>query len=1018
MTYPVFFQKILHNLNDSQRLAVDQIDGPVMVIAGPGTGKTHILAARIGKILLDTDTQPDNILCLTFTDAGVYAMRQRLVKMLGIDAYKIQIHTFHSFCNMVILEHPEKFGRVDMRPITDLERIEIIQEVLSKISADSPLVNKTGGKFANETQCRQLFQMMKSENWTADKVVSAIDTYINNLPSTPGYFYQRDNSSKGIKKGDPKTSDIEEKSRKLEKTKAAALLFDEYEETLRKNGLYEFQDMINWVSKAFKENEWLLRNYQERFLYFLVDEFQDTNGAQTDILKLLVDFWESPNVFIVGDDDQSIYEFQGARLENLASFYNTFQSDLKVIVLDYNYRSSQEILDSAGKLIEKNNLRAINKIGSGNLRKELTSGNKELAVIKGGIRLAQFEDEIQEIIGIKKRIKELLKTGVKHSEIAVIYAKNKDGEKLAASFKRDEIPFQTKKVEDALKYHPVAQLLKILHYIELETQHPFSGEHLLFEILNYEFFGLKPLDIHQWAIARQLETEKKHNFRTWLTHEDYLAKIDFKTREGFIRVSEILEQLMADRFNYPALQYIEKVMHKSGFILHGLKRPDKIFFMSAIKGFLQFVKEIPESDPDYILDVIEKMTKYQLIIPVFRISGQKDAVQLLTAHSAKGLEFDHVFMFNLTDKEWSRKGGGGSYRFSMPDNLVPQQEQDYLESRRRLFYVGMTRAKKGLNFSYSGEQRTSFVDEAILDSGIQAIPEIVFEEEMLAELETELLTSTVPILGENEQDLISNFLENWKMSASSLNEYLKCPVGFYYKVVLGVSTQTNESMTYGSAIHKALERYFRKFQNENLAEFPSAKILTDFFEEEMESKARFFSPQGFDVFSTMGIRNLDEYYTNSVNRWSKDFKVEYQIKETKFGEIPLTGTLDKIEIMPEENIVRIVDYKTSKADKSKINPPGEKMPFGGDYWRQMWFYKILFESFDSQKRKVSGAMIDYAGHQETQEFSHIDIYFDPAQEEQFLEILESAYQKITHQEFDQGCGQPHCEWCNFINPHD
>ncbi|MEY2904773.1 MAG: hypothetical protein RJA52_789, partial [Bacteroidota bacterium] len=182
MTYPVFFQKILHNLNDSQRLAVDQIDGPVMVIAGPGTGKTHILAARIGKILLDTDTQPDNILCLTFTDAGVYAMRQRLVKMLGIDAYKIQIHTFHSFCNMVILEHPEKFGRVDMRPITDLERIEIIQEVLSKISADSPLVNKTGGKFANETQCRQLFQMMKSENWTADKVVSAIDTYINNLP--------------------------------------------------------------------------------------------------------------------------------------------------------------------------------------------------------------------------------------------------------------------------------------------------------------------------------------------------------------------------------------------------------------------------------------------------------------------------------------------------------------------------------------------------------------------------------------------------------------------------------------------------------------------------------------------------------------------------------------------------------------------------------------------------------------------------------------------------------------------
>jgi len=330
MTYPLFFQKILDDLNDAQRLAVEQIEGPVMVIAGPGTGKTHILAARIGKILLDTDTQPENILCLTFTEAGVFAMRQRLVKMLGISAYKINIHTFHSFCNTVIQEHPEKFGRLDMRPITDLERIEIIQEVLAKIRPDSPLVNKTGGKFANETQCRQLFQMMKSENWSSDYVIQKIDDYIKDLPVTEGFFYVNNNAKRGIKAGDPKTDAIQEKETKLAKTKAAALLFDHYEATLREKGLYEFQDMINWVSRAFKENEWLLQEYQERFLYFLVDEFQDTNGAQMDILKHLVDYWESPNVFIVGDDDQSIYEFQGARLENLASFYKTFERDVHV----------------------------------------------------------------------------------------------------------------------------------------------------------------------------------------------------------------------------------------------------------------------------------------------------------------------------------------------------------------------------------------------------------------------------------------------------------------------------------------------------------------------------------------------------------------------------------------------------------------------------------------------------------------------------------------------------------------
>lgn len=1017
MTYPLFFQKILDDLNPAQRLAVEQIEGPVMVIAGPGTGKTHILAARIGKILLDTDTQPENILCLTFTDAGVFAMRQRLVKLLGISAYKINIHTFHSFCNSVIQEHPEKFGRLDMRPITDLERIEIIQEVLAKIPPDSPLVNKTGGKFANETQCRQLFQMMKSENWTSDYVIQKIDDYIKDLPTTDGFFYLKNNAKKGIKAGDPKHDAIKEKEAKLAKTKAAALLFDNYEAALREKGLYEFQDMINWVSRAFKENEWLLQEYQERFLYFLVDEFQDTNGAQMDILKHLVDYWESPNIFIVGDDDQSIYEFQGARLENLASFYATFERDLKVIVLDYNYRSSQDILDSAGLLIDKNKLRAINKIGSGVLEKKLIAGNKDLAEIKGGIRLSQFQEEIHEIIGIKKRINELLRTGVKPSEIAVIYAKNKDGDKLANSLHLSHIPFQTKKIEDALKYFPINQLLKILRYIELEIRYPFSGDFLLFEILNFEFFGLKPSEIHHWALSRRLSGDQKTSFRKWLTHDSFFQNIEEATKQKFKNIAEIFDQLMVDRYNYPPLQYVEKVMHKTGFILSGLRREDKFFFMSAVKGFLQFIKEMPESDPALILEVIEKMIKHQLIIPVLKIAGQKESVQLLTAHSAKGLEFEHVFMFNLIEKEWSKRGGGGNYRFSLPDNLAPQQEQDYLESRRRLFYVAMTRAKKGLNFSYSGEGRTSFIDEAIQGSGIQAIPEKLSEEEIFGEIEAEMLTSTALILGEREEDFIANFLEKWKMSASSLSQYLKCPVAFYYTTILGVPSESSDAMTYGEVIHKALERYFKYYQTASLVEFPDSKVLTDYFDEEMENKRRFFSPHGFEVFSAMGNRNLDEYHSNSASRWNKDFRVEFEVKETKFEDIPITGKLDKIEIQLDGR-VKIIDYKTSKVDVNKTFAPTDKLPFGGDYWRQMWFYKILFETGDVQKRKVSGAVIDYAGHQESSEHLHLDINFNAEDEVQFLEIIRNAYQRIKQREFNQGCGDSNCRWCNFTNPHD
>jgi len=439
--------------------------------------------------------------------------------------------------------------------------------------------------------------------------------------------------------------------------------------------------------------------------------------------------------------------------------------------------------------------------------------------------------------------------------------------------------------------------------------------------------------------------------------------------------------------------------------------------MSAVKGFLQFIKEMPESDPGALLEVTETLIQHQLIIPVYKIAGQKEAIQLLTAHSAKGLEFEHVFMFNLVEKEWSKRGGSGNFRFSLPDNLAPQQEQDYLESRRRLFYVGMTRAKKGLNFSYSGEGRTSFIDEAIYGSGIQAIPEKLNEEEIFSEIETELLTSTAPILGEREEDCISSFLEKWKMSASSLSQYLKCPVAFYYTPILGVPSEISDAMTYGEVIHKALERYFKFYQTASLVEFPDSKVLTDYFDEEMENKRRFFSPHGFEVFSAMGNRNLDEYYTNSANRWNKDFRVEFEVNETKFEDITITGKLDKIEIQPDGR-VRIIDYKTSKVDVKKISAPTDKLPFGGDYWRQMWFYKILFETGDAKKRKVSGAVIDYAGHQESSEQLHLDIHFNNQEEDQFLEILRNAYQRIQQREFNQGCEDVNCRWCNFTNPHD
>ena len=350
--YNKAFAKELKRLNPAQKVAVEQIDGPVLVIAGPGTGKTHILTSRIGNILLETDTQPHNILCLTFTDAGVYAMRERLLELIGPEAHRVHIFTFHSFCNKIIKERMELFGRHDLEPLSELERVEIVRKLIDGLPQNHPLKQGKRDRYFYESQLYDLFQRMKSEAWTVKYVHEKIDEYLADLPSRPEYIYQR--KTKDAVKGDLKQAKIDEQVERMERLRAASHLFPNYNAAMQQARRYDFADMILWVLREFERNEALLRNYQEQYLYFLVDEYQDTNGSQNAILHKLIEYWDNPNVFIVGDDDQSIFEFQGARLKNLLDFHDDFQEDLTLVLLEDNYRSSQKILDSSKVLIDKN----------------------------------------------------------------------------------------------------------------------------------------------------------------------------------------------------------------------------------------------------------------------------------------------------------------------------------------------------------------------------------------------------------------------------------------------------------------------------------------------------------------------------------------------------------------------------------------------------------------------------------------------------------------------------------------
>src|SRR5258705_10093543 len=475
------FAEEYNRLNEKQRLAVDTIEGPVMVIAGPGTGKTKILASRIGKILLETDAGPQNILCLTYTDAGVVAMRTKLREMIGPDAYKVNIYTFHAFCNEVIQENLYLFEKTSLDAVSELEKIELFKQLIDSFPKNHPLKRYRGDVYFEIHNLDKLFSTMKREGWSALFINEKIDKYLEGLPMRDEFIYKR--KYKEFNPGDIKKDKIEEEKEKMEKLRAAANEFDHFQQMMRQRNRYDFDDMINWVIKAFEENKNLLANYQERFLYILGDEYQDTSGTQNRIVELLINYWEKPNVFVVGDDDQSIYRFQGANVENMLAFADSYKKDLLTVVLTDNYRSTQPILDVSKTLINRNEERLIKQIKG--LSKELISSHPYTSTLTHLPVIRSYDTQRQEMIGIALQIEKLVTQDVPPNRIGIIYRENKYGDELIQYLKLRRIPYYSKRSLNILEM-PIAQkIILFLKYLASEHGIPYSGDEILFEILHF-----------------------------------------------------------------------------------------------------------------------------------------------------------------------------------------------------------------------------------------------------------------------------------------------------------------------------------------------------------------------------------------------------------------------------------------------------------------------------------------------------------------------------------------------------
>ena len=1019
------FQEILDMLNPKQRIAVDTIEGPVMVIAGPGSGKTQLLAARIGNILTTTDTNAENILCLTFTDAAAVEMRDRLKRLIGPIAHKIHIFTFHSFCNYVIQENYFLFGKQDLQAVSELEQFEIIRNILDKVDIYSPLKRGTN-PYQDEGRIANLIQTMKKESWEPEDINKAIDEYIADLPMRDEYLYSR--KYKEFKAGDVKESKVRDEARKMEKLRAAAALLPLYKEEMQKLNRFDFADMILWVIKEFKQNPELVQRYQEQYHYFLIDEFQDTNGAQNEIVQLLSSYWEAPNVFIVGDDDQSIFEFQGARIKNTTDFYETNLQHIEVVCLEENYRSAQTILDASNVLIKNNQNRLINNLKELELTKDLIARNKDYAQSELKPTLLNFEDKNREDVHIVQKIKDLKAEGIPYSDIAILYTKHRQGENIMDLLVKDNIPINTKKKINILEHPLIKKIKLLLEYIEREDAEPFSGEGLLFKLLHFDFLhfeysDLAKLQFHYAAMDRKSEDRM---WRKIINNEELLKELKISSPKILLDFSRLIDETISQSKEYSLPDLVQKIINESGMLKYISTHQKKYEYVQVLYSFYQFVRE--ESLRDHTLNLselnnlIDKMVELGLGIDMNQIIGAGDGVNLMTAYASKGLEFRVVFMIDCSKKGWD-PGRGGNFSYSYPDTLTFSTNEDLLESKRRLFYVAMTRAKEQLYFTFSKQEESGkknntsqYLDELIQEGCISS-HDIESKEEVMAEAIFKRL-ETLPKDNMLDNKSMDKLLENFTLSASSFNSYLTCPVRFYYENVLRVPGFSSEAAAYGTALHDAMWKFFEKMMEDPKNEFGTEEELLKLFKGEMFRGKGSFSESGYKFALERGEKNITQMYRQQVKTWPKDVKLEMKIDSVDYNGVIMRGFLDRVDII-SPTVAEIVDYKTGnvKTMKVKVGGPTKTYPEGKQYWRQLIFYKILLENARDNKYKVLSAKIASLEPNDDNHFDQHVIQIKPEDEELVGGLIKETWENIHAHKFEEGCGEEYCTWCNFANDH-
>ncbi|HOZ52810.1 MAG TPA: ATP-dependent DNA helicase, partial [Chitinophagaceae bacterium] len=736
------------------------------------------------------------------------------------------------------------------------------------------------------------------------------------------------------------------------------------------------------------------------------------------------------NIFVVGDDDQSIYRFQGANVENIHDYKSRYSSQLIDIVLKSNYRSTQRILDISKSIIENNKERLSVKYP--NIRKELIASNhqRQLSSVEPALHI--YENTFQELIGITTQVQSLIAKGTNPEKIAVIYKENKWGDELMKFFKEKNIPYYSKRKENLFKLPLSKKMLSILRYISAERLIPYSADDILFEILHFDLFKIPSIEIAKASVkVNDLKYTTKTSLRTYFQEWIETANRDQfyeKPHEHLIEFATLIEKWIQESYNITLLQLVENIMIEGKFLSFALNESDhKIWNLEVLRSLMNFIKEETHRNPDYTLssfiEIIDLMQEQEISLPLYRIFGNENGVNLLTAHGSKGLEFQYVFLMNATSSTWEGKRAP-NFSYKLPDNIFHTIHTDDIEAKieeqRRLFFVAITRAEEYLFISWSKKDEkekplepSQFIAEITDKILLERQPYLISELQASDFLEIYLLRNKQPVIENSEHQFIETALSKFEMNATALNNYLDCPLKFYYQNLIRVPSGRSEASTFGSAIHHALEKLFEKMKNNNDV-FPTLEVFIDDFKWYIHRNRESFTPEALKRRLDYGISILSALYENNINTWEKVVLIEKTFKNIVIEKVPVKGMLDKMEF--NFNQVTIVDYKTGKPENAtkKLKPPTVASPLGGDYWRQGVFYKLLVEAYKLKDYQVLKTVFQFVEPNEANEYTSIEIIPTDDDLEIVKKQITETWAKIQNHDFYTGCGKHDCNWCNFV----